>query len=129
MAEELWCAIDRMKVGAIDHHDPLNPVGYVAMCLRGRLRKFVFGEIEHNIRYCDQGKQKRRKSSEFTLDELAEILDACINTEREREVIQLRIEGLKDEEIGKQLGCSKQAVHEVRSRIRDRFLEYYEKFR
>jgi FixJ family two-component response regulator len=127
MADELWCAIEAMRQGAIDHHDPPNVMGYVAVRLRGRLKKFVYREIRHRIRYRDQGKKKHRekipKSSRDSLYELEEILNACLKTERERQVIGLRLQGLDDVQIGKELGCSKQSVHEIRSRIKNRFTE------
>jgi FixJ family two-component response regulator len=126
MADELWCAIEAMRQGAIDHHDPPNVMGYVAMRVRGRLKKFVYREIRHRIRYRDQGDKRREKipkSSKDTLYELEEILNACLRTERERQVIGLRLQGLDDVQIGKELGCSKQSVHEIRSRIKNRFTE------
>ncbi len=126
MADELWQALERMREGSLDHHEIPNVMAYIAMCLRGRLRKFVYHEIRHRIRYRDQGTKHREKipkSSKHTLFELEEILDACLNTPRERQVMGLRLQGMDDVQIGAQLNCSKQSVNEIRSRIKKRFAE------
>lgn len=56
--------------------------------------------------------------------EILEILDKVIRTDRERKIMDLRIEGLSDREIATKLRVSPMTVNNARSQIAARMLEH-----
>lgn len=53
--------------------------------------------------------------------DLLETILTCCESDEEREIVRLRIYGYTDEEIGEQLGISRQTVGRRRERIEERF--------
>lgn len=53
--------------------------------------------------------------------DVLELILACCETDEERAIVRLRIDGHTDEEIGEQLGVSRQTVNRRRQAIEERF--------
>lgn len=130
-----------MADGLIDSHgDSPNPTGYIVATIRGRIMlgirkdslfsvspttyKKKGGDIpcimlSENLQKTVNGHAAREV--ELETESLTHIVyeQACQN-EREREIIRLRADDQSDEEIGKQLGVTKQRIHQIRLQVVNR---------
>ncbi len=60
---------------------------------------------------------------EIAATELQEEILACCQTEPERRIVTMRVEGYTDAEIGKALNCSAHCISSKRAKIQARFIE------
>jgi hypothetical protein len=111
---EITEAVYRMSKGSIDEHNPPNPTAYISVCVDGKIRKFW---QKNRLLHVDPKTYKRLQekgrpfSGMILLDglekpytpspvkELMEVIEACIKTELERQVVDGLIEGRTQREI------------------------------
>jgi DNA-binding NarL/FixJ family response regulator len=114
--EALIDGVNRISTGALDHHTVPNITGYLAVTIKGKVTKFL-----NNKRILT-----KVPSRLFVLDhsplEYKEILSKIIENSREEEVLELRLSGRKDPEIGRMIGLSKQRVTQIRQHIGQKLL-------
>lgn len=123
MAWTLWRGIDRMAKGSIDHHgDSPNPVGYLATCIRGQLKRFIAKERRYRHRF-NAIKSFRTLKARAKPEGLFMILESCIQKPVERKVIEGRVNDLTDEQIASLVNLTRERVRQIRREIEKRFLE------
>jgi len=74
-----------------------------------------------NVSHSDAEQISDRYAQETASTDVLDQILACCESEQEQEIIRLRIDGNTDEEIGEQLGISRQTVGRRRERIEERF--------
>lgn len=128
MLEALVDGVQLISEGALDHHigDP-EIGGYLVQTIYGRINKFLRRPLVAVSTVPIRGTHERamgRKGEQESYD-LREIIDRSIETDQERNVIDLRIQGLSDEEVGQVLQppLTKQRVFQIRDQVRRRIQE------
>lgn len=144
MLFSLWTGIIRLHEGAIDHHgETPNPVGYLMVKLKGDLRNLLNrdGLVRVNIatyrKILKKGEPRRvlfldltneAKKRAITTVDVAEkdletiVFNRCCESERDRQIINFRLDGLRDEEIGQKLNppLTKGRIQQIRTKIADK---------
>ncbi len=87
----------------------------------GLPNEFEFGKEKKRVSHTDAEQIiSRYKQSDAQSDLLDQILASC-ESDEEKEIVLLRIDGYTDAEIGERLGISRQTVNRRRKEIEDRF--------
>lgn len=135
VSEMLDALVDGVKMiseGALDHHEGKPEIsGYLVQTMYGRINKLLRRSRESNtlslraegIKHEIQ-KAISRKGQQDRKD-LMEIIDLSIRTKQERTVIELRVEGYDDTEIGQMMEppVTKGRVHQIRTTVKRRIQE------
>lgn len=134
----LVAGVQNLSQGAIDHHEVPNVTGYLRRCVNGRLLRFIHKDGVFRVRQETHkrlvekfGGIKRIALRDFedrrgpSVDEIMEVANATIKTERERVVFELRIKDLTDEEIAKQFNppVTTSRVQQIRTALFARIRE------
>jgi RNA polymerase sigma factor (sigma-70 family) len=121
MTYHLTMAVQRICEGALEHYEEKNISGYLYTCMWGQLIQFAKKEHKRkHITACEPPTIKW-----FDHMEYQEILDKFDG--RERQILEMRIEGYKDIEIGEKLGLTKQRVHQLREGIKSKLEGIYDR--
>ena len=141
----LCCAVQKIAKREMNHN---NLTGYVTEYMH----RYISESIEHSpmVRVPARTKRDRRqkglessqpatrqlteaviekqfdKKLKQTTDlELKEIVDRLVQSDLERSIIELRVEGRSDLEVANQLGMSNTTVYMIRRELQNRFLEEF----
>lgn len=113
--EALVDGVVLIEDGALDHHTVPNITGYLAVTIKGKVTKFLNAQRRTLKRF-----PHRLYLIEPDIIEYEEILCKILEDRKEREIIELRLSGRKDPEIGKLMGLTKQRVAQIRQQIGQR---------
>jgi hypothetical protein len=143
--EGIVTAVDKVVNGEMTHE---NLTGYVTACVH----RFISAELERRqvVRVPHQTISKRRqaglepppkpvrvdmsdpavlrkvaRSGEELDFEIREILDRVLQNDLEKSIIELRQQGMTDQQVADELDLSKTAVFVIRKGIETRFLELF----
>lgn len=114
----------------LDKMKDTNFTAYCACAIHNAVIRFLRREhvlrnsrkliLESNLQQFSISRDIRSHKIRRRVVRILETLDACTDTDLERKIIKLRIQGYKDQEIGSQLGYSTAYIHKVRVRVADR---------
>lgn len=134
MLESLWEGIDRLHMGAITHHgDTPNPTAYLMTKLFGNLRAFCFSDRllptdpETPYRNSVVGIRNDCKSRNIDPSQhlrCIEIETKACRDERDHQILDMRMSGMDDAEIGTALNLSKARVGQIRASMAERVRKY-----
>jgi hypothetical protein len=113
---EITEAVHRMSKGSIDHHNPANPTSYISVCVDGKITKFwhknrllhvdpkTFKKLQEKGRPFSgmillDGLEKPYVPSVLKVKELMEVIETCIRSDLERQVVNGLMEGRTQREI------------------------------
>lgn len=123
VSEMLWTlttSVDNIQKGKIDENP--NVTGYIRGRMSGALRNLVMKKAPTLI----VKDYPSRKANDSEL-EIEDILKQCKLNKTQQQVVELRLSGMKDPEVGAQMGITKQAVHQIRLGIQARLEKFYGK--
>jgi hypothetical protein len=113
--EALVDGVIAIEKGSLDHHTVPNITGYLAVTIKGKVTKFLNAQKRTLKRF-----PHRLYSIDNRQIEYEEILSKILEDRKEREIIELRLSGRKDPEIGRLMGLTKQRVAQIRQKIGQR---------
>lgn len=144
ICDALVMGVEKIVEGAIEHHASPNITGFLVSCMVGRLkrwvtqdgiircsiatyRKLVAQGAEAPVHVMGLSPKHLEIESRFTFEDVDEMVNAITLTDRERMVIELRMEGMSDAEIAKrpEFNCTYQNIQHLRKKIGTRFLEKF----
>lgn len=133
--EGLIVAINRVAAKERPETDNIN--GYLSDCIHGHLSDYIAENHSVRIPARTQRHRKDLKVSFLPFDEqemfskiendieIKEIIEKLPQSEREREILDLRLQGYVDSKIAEMVGLSHTSVFLIRRELQQRFLEKY----
>ena len=119
-------AVRKLKKGAIDNHQSgitINGIlGYISWTITGALNNLITrgtkGQFEMFIKT-----EKADIDHGMSCKELEEVIYSCVKDEREKQIIDMRMTGMTDLAISKDLGYSETYIWAIRTNVAKRITE------